>query len=369
MKIVQITPYAMNRPGGVQSHIRDLSTWLREQGHEVRIVAPPGHADLPGLKTLGNFRNIAVHGTRFEISRARRDEVATCVEELRNWGAEVVHLHTPWTPMMPWQVWRALELPAIATFHATLPAKAGLDPLAWFLRRSAHYFNKRLKTVIVPSKAPQNQWAANKVAPLPRILPPAVDLSAWRAAGEAAPLAQGLRAVYMGRLEERKGVAVLLEAWKRVHEERPDAELIVAGSGPEEGLLRNQITHSNIGGVTFCSPPDQAGAHALVAGADLFIAPALHGESFGLVLAEAMAAGTVPIAAANAGYTTVLSGPGQELLVPPGETWALTRKILDMAENPARLAQMRRWALSQAQRFDVRTVGPAYEQLLAEALG
>ncbi len=369
MKIVQITPYAMDRPGGVQSHIRDLGTWLRLRGHDVRIVAPPGDADVPGLMTLGACRSVSLHGTRFELTRARRAELADCVERLRDWGAEVAHLHTPWTPMLPWQVWRALDLPSVATFHATLPATTGLDPVAWFLRQSAHRFNRRLKAVVVPSRAPLAQWRAAGADPLPRILPPAVDLTEWRKAAKQARPGTGLRAIYMGRLEERKGVAVLLEAWKRVHEERPDARLTIAGSGPEEGLLRNRVIHSNIGGVSFVPPPDNAAAREMVAAADLFVAPALHGESFGLVLAEAMAAGTVPVAAANAGFATVLTGAGKGLLVPPGETWPLARRILDLAEHPARLEQMRRWAMSQAQRFDIATVGPSYEALFAEALG
>ncbi|PSL18734.1 glycosyltransferase family 4 protein [Shimia abyssi] len=368
MKIVQITPYAMNRPGGVQSHIRDLSAWLCDQGHEVRIVAPPGNAQIPGLMALGKCRNVSIHGTRFEMAHARREEIRACVEELRDWGAEVAHLHTPWTPMLAWQVWRALGVPSIGTFHATLPKMSVFDPTAWYLRRSAHYFNKRLKAVVVPSDAPLAQWNAAKAKPQPSVMAPAIDLSDWRVAGQNAVESDRLRVVYLGRLEERKGVAVLLEAWKRVHDERPEAELIIAGSGPEEGLLRDQVKHSDIGGVSFQPPPKDDAARELVASADLLVAPALYGESFGLILAEAMAAGTVPIAAANAGFASVLTGPGRELLVTPGESWGLCRKILDFAEHPAKLEQMRRWALSQAQRFDVRTVGPAYETLYRDAI-
>ena len=131
MKIVQITPYAMDRPGGVQSHIRDLGTWLRLRGHDVRIVAPPGDADVPGLMTLGACRSVSLHGTRFELTRARRADLADCVERLRDWGAEVAHLHTPWTPMLPWQVWRALDLPAVEVvlvLHVSARYMKEVDP-------------------------------------------------------------------------------------------------------------------------------------------------------------------------------------------------------------------------------------------------
>lgn len=368
MKIVQLTPYAMDRPGGVQTHIRDLSAWLSAQGHEVRIVAPPGDVDLPGLLTVGRARNISVHGTRFELSYAARGARAACIAELHDWGAEVAHLHTPWTPLLPWQIWRGLGVPGVATFHATLPDTTGFDPLAWALRRSTRYFNRHLHGIVVPSQAPLAQWRAIGAAPLPAVLPPAIDLSGWRAAGHAALPQDGFQVVCMGRLEERKGVSVLLEAWKIVHQSRTDATLIIAGHGPQEAALRAQVARDNIGGVDFCPPPSDKAARALVAQADVFVAPATQGESFGLVLIEAMAAGTVPVAAANSGYSTVMSGAGQGLLVPPGQSAPLAQKLLSLASHPTELIQMQRWARGHAELYDVRNLGPAYETLFRSAL-
>ncbi|WP_435139957.1 glycosyltransferase family 4 protein [Pseudopelagicola sp. nBUS_19] len=369
MKIVQIVPYSMNRPGGVQSNVRDLSAWLRSQGHEVRIVAPnDGSMTQPEIKTLGNVRNVSIHGTRFELSLARRSELTACVSELREWGAQVAHLHTPWTPMLVWQVWRALGVPAIATFHATVPTSTRFDPVSWALRKSTGYFNKRLKKIIVPSEAPQDQWKNFGANPVPLILPPTIDLSTWRQAARSQKKSQSFSAIYIGRLEERKGIRVLLEAWKLVQQKRPDIQLTIAGSGPEDQMLHNMVRNNHIRGVAFHSPPDNACAREMVAKANLLIAPALHGESFGLVLVEAMAAGTLPVAAANSGFSTVLSGMGQNLLVPPGEAEPLANKILELAESKSMRAQMCKWAQTESHRFDVRTVGPKYEALLQAAL-
>lgn len=368
MKIVQLTPYAMDRAGGVQSHIRDLSAWLRTQGHEVRIIAPPGDADIPGLRTVGRAHNISLHGTRFELSYASRRARAACVAELRNWGAEVTHLHTPWTPLLPWQIWRGLGLPGVATFHATLPDSTGFDPLTWALQRSTRYFNRRLHGIVVPSAAPLAQWQAINASPMPKVLPPAIDLSGWRTAGHALQPQDGFQAVYMGRLEARKGVDILLKAWKTVHQARPDAALVIAGRGPQEQELRAQVTRDDIGGVSFIAPPNNSAAHRLIAQADVFVAPATHGESFGLVLIEAMAAGTVPVAAANSGYSTVMTGAGRSLLVPPSQSAPLAQKLLELAAHPAELAQMQRWARGHAELYDVRNLGPAYEELFRSAL-
>ncbi len=372
MKIVQLTPYAMSRPGGVQTHIRDLSTWLRSQGHEVRVLAPPDASGVAtteqGVTTVGTARPCSVHGTRFEVSHVGRTERRACVAAVHNWGADVVHMHTPWTPLMPWQMWRALALPTVASFHATLPDATGFDPLAWALRRVGQYFNRRIAANVVPSHAPLAQWRAAGAAPLPMILPPTLDLGSWRTAAQTTPRADRFRAVYMGRLEPRKGVSVMLAAWKILHAAHPDAALVIAGSGPDEAALRQQVRNNAIGGVTFAPPPDDADARALIAGADVFVAPALHGESFGLVLLEAMAAGTVPVAAANDGFATVMTGAGQDLLVPPGDVDALAASLLKLAQSPTLRDTMRDWGQTHAHSFDVQTVGPAYEALFSKVI-
>ncbi len=367
MKIVHITPYAMTRPGGVQSHIRALAGWCGAAGHEVRIVAPPGEGDAaPDVLTLGRVRNISVHGTRFELTRATRAEISAAVETLQDWGADVVHLHTPWTPLLPWQVWRALNLPTVATFHATLP-EGGFDPLTWALGKAGDYFNARVSRVVVPSRAPLDQWQRRGAAPLPLILPPTIDLSDWRAAKRDMPLRRDApQIVYMGRLEERKGVQVLLEAWPEVAAALPGATLTIAGSGALEADLRNRA--APFPSIRFLPPPDATAARALIAGADLFVAPARGGESFGLVLIEAMSAGTVPIAAQNAGYASVLSGEGTALLAPPGNASALAERIIALASDPVEHTRLRDWCATRAAEFDVSALGPDYLSLYRAAL-
>lgn len=372
MKIIQLTPYAMSRPGGVQTHIRDLSIWLRDQGHEVRVLAPPDTTGIAPFEQdvtpLGTARPWSVHGTRFEVSHVGSTQRNSCVAAMRDWGAEVVHLHTPWTPLMPWQMWRALDLPTVATFHATLPEGTGFDPIAWALRRVGHYFNSRIGAAVVPSQAPLDQWQAAGATPLPVVLPPTLDLSAWRDAAQTAQKSDTFRAIYMGRLEPRKGVSVLLHAWGNVRKSHPNATLVIAGAGPEEAALRQLAQQDSIGGVTFAPPPNDTEARRLIAEADVFVAPALHGESFGMVLIEAMAAGTVPVAAANEGFVTVMTGAGHDLLVPPGDVAALATCLLKLAQTPAWRHTMRKWGLAHAQSFDVKTVGPAYEALFSKTI-
>lgn len=369
MKIVQISPYAMSRPGGVQTHIRDLSAWLQSQGHDLRIICPPGDGAMAGnWEELGTHRNMHLHGTGFEISRASRTDLRHKINSLREWGADAVHLHTPWTPMLAWQLWRGLNLPTIATYHATLPAGRGFDPMRWYIRRAGCYFARRMAAVIVPSQVPYDQWRAMGQIP-DMVLPPAIDLSAWAAAGDqTADTARPLRAIYLGRLEQRKGVALLPAIWQQVRQALPDGELIIAGDGPLLPRLKADIETHRIKGITLRPAPDDSTARALVARADLFLAPALHGESFGLVLAEAMAAGTPPVAAANAGFATVMTGTGAELLVPPGDGAAMAVRIITLAQDREKLVHLRDWGRNHAAAFDIASQGPTIIDLLRKSI-
>ncbi len=367
MKIVQISPYAMSRPGGVQTHVRDLSHWLRGQGHAVRVLCPPGDGTLQGgWEEIGHHRNMSLHDTGFEVSRASRPALASKLADLRDWGAEAVHLHTPWTPMLAWQLWRGLALPTVATLHATLPEGGGFDPFRWYIRSAARYFARRVSAVVVPSQAPFDQWHAMGLTP-DLILPPAIDLAAW--AARAAPTASGpFRAAYLGRLEDRKGVHLLPQTWQTVRSALPDAELTIAGSGPLEATLKAETTNKAIKGISFIPAPPDAEARALVAAADLLLAPALHGESFGLVLVESLAAGTPPLAAANPGYATVMTGKGRSLLVPPNDASAMAARIIALAQNPAELAALRDWGQAHAATFDISAQGPALVDLFRKAI-
>jgi phosphatidylinositol alpha-mannosyltransferase len=350
----------MARPGGVQRHVRDLSDWLIGQGHEVRIIAPPA----PGaarrsegaLTELGRARRLAVHGTAFELSLAAPWATQRVARALRDWGAELVHLHTPWTPWLAGQMWRALRLPTVTTIHATLPEARNADFVDRYIRRSARRFLRASQAVITPSPAPVPllQELVPDLAPV--ILPPAVDLSALRP-GEK----NGTRLLFLGRLEPRKGVDVVLSAWPRIAQACPEVTLIVAGDGP----LRGDVQATP--GLTYRPAPTDAELRALMAAADLFIAPAPYGESYGLVLAEAMAAGAVPVAAANAGYAHVLRGL-PELLVPPGDAAALAARIGQLIGAPAQRAQLQNRARATAATSDVATQGPAYAALFQDVI-
>ncbi len=367
MKIVQLCPYAMDRPGGVQRHVRDLATWLTAQGHETRIVAPPAPGAAPrhtgNLTEIGRARAITLHGTAFEVSFAAPWHIARAARDLRNWGADVVHIHTPWTPLLVWQLWRALDLPTVTTVHATLPRIDGKGLHDRYIHRAARHFMTRSSAVITPSAAPLALLRQLAPGTPVRVLPPAVDLADWQAARHPLRPGNTVQMVFLGRLEARKGVAVLLDAWRRIGPGHPQLDLTIAGDGALRSAVEAAIRGDRTGRLHYVERPDDAAARRLVAGADLFLAPAPYGESFGIVLAEAMAAGAVPIAAANDGYASVLTGPGVEALVAPGNAEALADKIVMLARDPGKRHALRDWGEVHARQFGISTAGPAYLEL------
>lgn len=364
MKIVQLCPYDMRRPGGVQRHVADLARWLTDQGHETRIIAPPA----PGQRTqnyelvteVGRARHLAMHGTAFELSYARPKTIRALRDELHDWRADVVHMHTPWTPMLVWQAWRALRLPTVSTIHATLPDAGGKGLTNRYIRRTARYFMQHSQAVVTPSEAPLDLLRRLVPDIKATVLPPAVDLSDWRSTARSRNPDDPIKIVSLGRLEARKGVEILLEAWQHLAPLLPHISLTIGGDGALRDKVERAAKADARHSLRYIGRPDDAEARALVKSADLFIAPAPYGESFGIVLAEAMAAGTVPIAAANPGYASVLTGTGTGLLVPRGDAKALANLIESFAANPQQLKAFQKWGMTHADQFDIKTVGPKY---------
>lgn len=370
MRIVQVSPYAMERRGGVQNHVRDVAGWLAAAGHDVTIVAPgPGGGGEGGaigmgdgvrFLPLGHPITIGLSGTRFEVTWVSGGALREAARILDAATIDVVHLHTPFVPLLPARLWRALRRPVVATFHATLPPQdrllaAVLGPIARLQRDRAG------ASIAVSPSAARLLEPARADRPVD-ILAPAIDLAPWRAAGAAAPgrdPTRPARVLFLGRFEARKGLDVLIAAWPEIVRRGGSSppELIVAGGGE----LARQVEALAAGGpgrVRIVPTPDDAEARRLVAAADLMVAPAPWGESFGLVLVEAMAAGTPVVAAANPGYAGVLTGVGAACLVPPGDAAALAERVAALLGDPARLAELGAWGRDHVTQFDVARIGP-----------
>jgi phosphatidylinositol alpha-mannosyltransferase len=178
-------------------------------------------------------------------------------------------------------------------------------------------------------------------------LPPCVDLRPYLQ--RPRPHRDGATLLFLGRLEPRKGVLLLIEAFLRLRSAHPGARLVIGGDGDERAAAERLAA----GAVTFAGEIAEADKAGFYAAADVFCAPSPYGESFGLVLAEAMASGLPVVAAANPGYRTVLTGAGAQGLVAPGDAKALAERLSEVLASASLRRDLSAWGRASATQADV----------------
>jgi len=362
VRVALISPYSWTYPGGVTRHIEALGAQLLEAGHEVRILAPfdpddrlarhmhrgarPQAREAPpelvslgrtvGVPGNGAVSNVALGGRAVEVLRAH----------LRHGRYDVAHIHEPVAPLAAWDALCCSAVPLVGTFHcysqSTLRhAFAGVA--------GAHRRLNRLGVRIAVSEAAA--WTAQRYyGGRYRIVPNGVDLSCAAPAGSSAgpPVVVGapLEIVFVGQAVERKGLPVLLRAFEALRAQVP-AHLTLVGPAPGEiaRMMADERAVSALGKV------DETAKQDALARADVLCAPSLGGESFGMVLTEAFAAGTPVVASDIPGYREVVRDGVEGLLVPQGDPLALAEALRALALQPARRTAMAAAARRRAERY------------------
>ncbi|HYN37106.1 MAG TPA: glycosyltransferase family 4 protein [Actinomycetota bacterium] len=288
VRIALVCPYAWDRPGGVQSHVRSLATALVDAGHDVAVVAPtsgrpsasPG-ANAFNLTTVGRTVPVPANGSVAPIAFGPRVAARTR-SALDEFGADVVHAHEPLIPSVSLLAVRASKQPVVGTFHASTDSSLGYAAAQPWLRREV---NKIARRTAVSEAA--LSLAARYFPGDYDIVPNGINVA--RFAG-ATPLDLGDKKtiLFLGRLEKRKGLEILIQTVASLRD--LDPKLVVVGRGPREkpakALARKlRIDAEWVGAVDDDTIP------RLYKSVDVFAAPNLGGESFGIVLLEAMAAG------------------------------------------------------------------------------
>ncbi len=362
MRIALVCPYAWDDPGGVQVHVRELGEQLRARGHDVLALAPVRHdAGEPWVVAVGRPIDLRYNASNAPIDpRPWSRGVVRGV--LAAFAPEVVHVHEPFTPST--SMWATLEAraPVVATFHSGVDRARLYDLAAPLLRRIA----RRLAVRIAVSRRAE-QVASRRIGGAFEVVPNGVDVARFRAASPR-DLGPGAKVLFVGRLDERKGFPVAVDAFERLAGDRPDLGLVVAGDGPQrdavEGLppgLRERVTM--LGAVPNVDLP------AVAAACDLYLGPSVGGESFGVVLVEAMAAGLPVVASDVPGYDEVVRDGVDGVLVPPRDPAALAAaaaRVLDDPELARRLSEAGR---ARAASFDWGVVVERLEALYRTAVG
>jgi phosphatidylinositol alpha-mannosyltransferase len=370
MRIALVSPYSWTYPGGVTRHIEGLAERFIEEGHHVRVLAPfdpPGHyssalhrgakpqsLEAPDyVASLGRTVGFKANGAVSNVSITPYG-VATMHRELRSGRFDVVHIHEPIAPLVGWLAPEAVRLPLVGTFHvySTSAVSNGIANLLGARRVFNH-----LHVRIAVSEAAA--WTARRFfGGRYRVIPNGVHVDPERAREAAEPTRrEALRIVFVGQAVERKGLPLLLRAFEALRDHIP-CELTVIGPTYEE--LAPLLLDSR--GVRALGKVDDDRKQHELERADVLCAPSLGGESFGMVLTEAFAAGTPVIASDIAGYRDVVRHGTDGLLVPRGDAQALAEALLELHERPARRTEMARAAARDAERF-------AWPRVAADVIG
>ena len=369
MKIGLICPYNMSRGGAVIEIVKDMQVGLSKRGHTVKIITgrpkDVSGLDLSHMLFAGKVTDFRSPTHTLASFTTNYDNEAVG-EMLQAERFDILHFHEPGIPVIGKQLLDHSTSVNVATFHAKLPETLMSQTVAKVVTPYLRGILKDLDELTVGSEAAADYVRTLTDRPL-HYIPNGVDLETFRPVKRTAPGARK-KILFVGRLEHRKGVKYLLDAFALLSRGRDDVELMIAGSGPDHTKLEAQAAELGLHGVTFLGFVDNATKLRLLAEADLFCSPAMFGESFGLVLLEAMATGLVTVAGNNPGYAGVMQGKGALSLVDPYDARDFARRLELLLDNEPLRDLWRTWGLEYVKQFDYRGIMAQYEAQYEQAL-
>ncbi|HEX5796863.1 MAG TPA: glycosyltransferase family 4 protein [Candidatus Saccharimonadales bacterium] len=366
MKIGIVCPYNIFKGGGVQEYALGLRNSLVANGHKAFVITPqPMDYDgpkVPGIIMIGGAAPIRSFHTSAQVSASVDTDALEAV--LREQNFDILHFHEPWVPMLSRQILSRSDAIHIATFHAAMSER-------WTARTLERVITPYTKSILkyLDVLTAVSPVATNYIKTLTHrkiyIIPNAIDIEKYQQKDKQAanPQKNKKTILYVGRLEKRKAVKYLIQAFGAINQVHKRYHLIIAGEGPDRDRLEEQIKESDINNVTFLGHIDEAEKINLLQSCDVFCSPAMYGESFGIVLLEAMAAGCVTVAGANAGYESVLTGSGQISLVNPKDTKDFARRLLLMASDDGLRQHWLGWAENEVSKYSYQNIVNQYMKL------
>ena len=368
MKIGLISPYDPGHPGGVYEHINHLRAEFVRGGHEVTVLAPRGRKGgleaRDGFYGIGRTVPIPANGSmvRVTFDVTLYNAVKTL---LRHEQFDVIHLHEPLIPVLPYLVLLNSQTVNVGTFHAfrsSSPWYTAFKPYMSFMM-------SRLDARIAVSP-PARDFVSQYFQGPYDIIPNGIDVARFRHVEPYPWATDGTpRILFVGRFNEpRKGLKYLLRALPLVQQQFPGARLVVVGRGDPEkfaGLMERY----DVRGVDFVGQATAEELPRYYASCEVFCAPSTSGESFGIVLLEAMAAGTPVVAGDIPGYRSVIRPGIDGLLAPPKNAQALALTLVRMMADTGLRSSLVASGRQTAQQYDWTEIARRVLQVYERAQG
>lgn len=365
MKVAIVSPYSWACPGGVNNHVEGLASQMERRGHRVTVIAPDSGGESRGSRFESAGRSVPVPANGSIARVAVLPGTGTRVRSiLRDGGFDVVHVHEPFVPIVSTAAVRAARCRVVATFHSAAEGRYPAYNLARLFYRGVE---RRIDYRIAVSPS-AGELVSRYFPGHYEIIPNGVDLDRFTSGLERP---NGFPAgspvvLFVGRNEPRKGLDVLLGAFARVSGGMPGCRLVLVGSGLDSPGILDRVDEDVRDMITTVGFVRNSELPAYYAAADIFCAPSLGGESFGVILLEAMASGTPVVASDIPGYSEVVERTGGGVLFETGNEDDLARTMTRLLSDGTVRGGLSEAGLSGVRKFSWESLAGRIEECYSQ---
>ena len=353
LKIALLPLHSFSNPGGVKNHVLALKEEFKKRGHSVKIIIPrryPREKYDKDIKLLGTSFPFPFNGSQGDLTFCFNPR--SIDKFLKKEKFDILHFHN-FGPHS-WQILEKSHAKInVLTFHSYIDLKTNkfLKAFPFLLDLFKKAVNKRISGVI--GIAPFDLDIFNNFKAPKTVIPNGIDLERFNlAVPKIKKFLDGkINILFVGRIEERKGLVYLIKAYKSLKKKHKNIRLIIVGEGNLKKECQNLVKEKKIRDAFFEGKVEGDRIPAYFATCDIFAAPAIYGESFGIVLLEAMASGKPVVGFAIPAYKEVLKGKGREFLVKPEDWRALARKIEILIEDEEKRKEMGEWGQKEVKSY------------------
>jgi phosphatidyl-myo-inositol alpha-mannosyltransferase len=369
-RIGMVCPYGWDTPGGVQIHIKELAEYFIARGHDVSVIAPVSDESAvvePWLVPAGRPLSVPFNGS---VARVAFGPVAT--SRVRQWIAsnnfDLLHLHQPEVPSLSLLACWAAEGPMVGTFHTASPKQRTLAAAGPILEPIIEKLTARIAVSEMARSTLREHFQTDAV-----VIPNGIDLSKYSGAQRREAWSSDQSIGFLGRFEEpRKGLEVLLAALPLISKSLPKFQLFVAGPGNPEPILKSLPSQFR-SHITFLGRLTENEKADFLRSVSVYVAPNTGGESFGIILTEAMAAGAAIVASDIPAFSEVLAHGEYGSLFVAGDSTSLAKNIIQVVQEKSSREEVVSRGLHASQRYGWESVATeiadVYELALASGKG